>query len=110
MPSYLVETYTPVSREADVKAGFARMPADGGIRSLRATYVPEDETCFHVVEAPSLDVLRSALTLAAVPYERIVEAIESSTPEQANGAAMSHSKAGEPPRPKTSGATEERRT
>jgi len=76
MPSYLVETYAPAGREAEVRAGFARLDAVEAVRPVRATFVPEDETCFQIVEASSADAVRSALTLAAVSYERIVEAIE----------------------------------
>jgi len=77
VPHYLVETYTPVSREAETRANFARIAAGGGpVRHLRATFIAEDETCFHVIEAPSLDVVREALTSAALSYERIVEATE----------------------------------
>lgn len=77
MPHYLVETYVPPSREAEAREGFARIAAGRGpVRHLRATFVPEDEQCFHFVEAPSLDAVREALTVAAIPYERIVEATE----------------------------------
>jgi hypothetical protein len=77
VPHYLVETYTPVGREAEARAGFARIAAGGGpVHHLRATFVPEDETCFHIIEGPSLDAVCEALALAAVSYERIVEAIE----------------------------------
>jgi hypothetical protein len=77
VPHYLVETYTPVSREAETRASFARIAARGGpVRHLHATFIPEDETGFHFVEAPSLDAVREALTVAAVSYERIVEATE----------------------------------
>jgi hypothetical protein len=77
VPHYLVETYTPVNREAEAKAGFARIGEGGApVRHLRVTFIPEDETCFHIVEGPSLDAVCEALAVAAVSYERIVEAIE----------------------------------
>ncbi|TMK33123.1 MAG: DUF4242 domain-containing protein [Actinobacteria bacterium] len=47
-----------------------------GVRHLRVTFVPEDETCFHVIEGPSREAVHEALTRAAIAYERIVEAIE----------------------------------
>lgn len=77
MPSYLVERYVASSRGADVEAAIAGIAASGGrVRHLRATFVPEDETCFHMIEAPSLEVVREALKRAAITYERIVEAVE----------------------------------
>jgi Protein of unknown function (DUF4242) len=39
--------------------------------------VPEDETCFHLLEAPSTDVIRQAGRRGAFTFERIVEVIES---------------------------------
>jgi hypothetical protein len=77
VPSYLVETYAPLGRADEVEAALARL-ANGreAVRHLRATFVPEDETCFHLVEAPSLEAVREALQRAAIPYERIVEAVE----------------------------------
>lgn len=77
MPSYLVETYTPASRSAEVQAAVARI-ADGRgvVRHLRATLVPEDETCFHLLQGPSLEAVREALRSADIAYERIVEAVE----------------------------------
>ena len=46
------------------------------MRHVRATVVPEDETCFHVVEAPSREAVADALRRAAIAYERVVEAFE----------------------------------
>jgi hypothetical protein len=77
VPSYLVELYSPASRAAEVRAGVDRLTSGGGpVRHLRATFIPTDETCFHVLEAPSLDAARQALEQAAIDYERIVEATE----------------------------------
>jgi Nickel responsive protein SCO4226-like len=74
MPSYLVERYLPASRSRDASTLAELRAAD--VRHVRATFVPEDETCFDVVEAPSREAVREALERAAIAYERIVEAVE----------------------------------
>ena len=45
------------------------------IRFVRSIYIAEDETCFHHYEARTLDAVRTATQRAAVPYERIIEAV-----------------------------------
>ena len=75
VPRYLVETYMPPERRAEARLALARLAASGGdVRQLHATFVPEDETSFCILEAPSLEAARDALVCAAVRYERIVEA------------------------------------
>ena len=84
MPQYIVERY--VSREAQVavaeEAALARQAAEQlrreGIQVLylRSIFVPEDETCFHVYEAESVDSVRAAAARARLPLERVSEAIE----------------------------------
>ena len=46
------------------------------VRNVRTTFLPEDETRLHVFEAPSAEVLRRAGELAALAFDRIVEAVE----------------------------------
>lgn len=77
MPSYLVERYVSAAAAGDLAAASASFDAPGfAVRHLRTTFVPEDEVCFHVVEAPSREAVTAALRRAAIAYERIVEAIE----------------------------------
>jgi hypothetical protein len=45
------------------------------IRYVRAFFVGEDETCFHVYDAGSPESVLEASRLAAIPVERVVEAI-----------------------------------
>ena len=47
------------------------------MRYLRAILVPEDETCYLLFDAESVDDVRAVVTRAAVPFERISAAIES---------------------------------
>lgn len=79
MPSYLVESYGSESeaRLADARAR-ARLAAElgAGIRYVRTTYLPTDETLLHFFEAPSAAELDAAGRLARLRFERIVETIE----------------------------------
>jgi hypothetical protein len=44
------------------------------VRLLRSILVPEDETCFLLVEAPTAEDVRETARRAALPFERVVEA------------------------------------
>jgi hypothetical protein len=79
MPSYLVESYAGRAALAEARE-CARLVAErgSGVRYVRTTFLPGDETVLHLFEAPSLDALRKAGRRAALHYERIVEAIEES--------------------------------
>lgn len=85
MPSYLVESYANDSPAvlADAR-GRARRTAElgAGIRYLRTTFLPRDETLLHLFEAPSLEALDVAGRLAALRFERIVEAVETTQEER----------------------------
>ena len=79
MPRYLVEAYAADSPAALVElreqAQRAALLGDG-VRHVRTTFLPADEVALHLFDAPSLAALRRAGTLAALHYERIVEAKE----------------------------------
>ena len=45
------------------------------VRFLRSVFVPEDETCFYVYKAGSLDAVREAARLAQLPEARVIEAV-----------------------------------
>jgi hypothetical protein len=79
MPHYLVESYLANSPAAveDARERARSIGDEGaGIRYLRTTFLPGDETVLHVFEAPSAEALDEAGRLAALTYERIVEAVE----------------------------------
>lgn len=88
MPSYLVEAYLPRSRahEARASGGRARAAAEElsregmPIRYVRTTFLPDDETCFHLFEAPSVEVVEEASSRAELGHTRVVPAIETSRP------------------------------
>jgi hypothetical protein len=84
MPSYLVETYVPRSRAADARttADRARTIAErlsrGGtpVRYVRTTFLPGDETCFHLFEAGSEEAVGEVCRQAGIGSARIVPAVE----------------------------------
>ena len=81
MPSYVVESYLADSPAAVEEARErARSLADkgAGVRYVRTTFLPGDETILHVFEARSEKVLREAAGRAGLAYERIIGAVERS--------------------------------
>lgn len=85
MPSYLVETY--LSRTRAVERADRERKADTAARELTESgtpvrfacsiTVPGDETCFFVLEAPTLHVAERAAQAAGLDPVRVVEAITS---------------------------------
>jgi Protein of unknown function (DUF4242) len=77
MQSYLVESYAANAVVEDQRER-ARLAAEvgTGVRYVRTTFLPDDETLLHVFEAESPEAVREAVRVAALPYERIVEAVE----------------------------------
>jgi hypothetical protein len=89
MPSYLVESYAAGSVVDDQRERARRAAEVGtGVRYVRTTFLPGDETVLHVFEASSAEALREAASAAALPYERIVEAVEGSARLQAEEEGM----------------------
>ena len=79
MPRYLIEAYLAAEpgllEEARRRAqSTARLGEH--VRYLRTTFVPRDETCFHVFDAPSSTALGAAARLAELDHLRIVEAVD----------------------------------
>ena len=82
MARYLAEVYTPnrgdaIARTRADAATLARSPS---VRYLRSIFVPEDETCFHVLDAASADIVDGAAREGSVRVERIAKAVEVSRP------------------------------
>lgn len=86
MPTFIAETFVPMTHESEVEATTARLSEldqafDGAamrapVRYVRSTFVPGDEVCFHVFEAASADdVVRVAADLG-VRLDRVAEARE----------------------------------
>jgi hypothetical protein len=74
MPSYLVEVYVPNAEDA--RASARQLRREGGpIRYVRTTFLPADETCFHVFVADSEEAVAEACR-RALGSPRIVPAVE----------------------------------
>jgi hypothetical protein len=60
---------------ARLRAAIAEMPESAGrVRYLRSMFVPDDEICFHVIEAPSQQVAVDAARRAGLTPDRVVKA------------------------------------
>ena len=83
---YLVEVYVPRShaREARASGRRARAAAEElaresvSIRYVRTTFLPDDETCFHLFEASSAEVVEVASSRAELGRTRVMAAVEAS--------------------------------
>jgi len=84
VPTFLVEAYVPRSgaRDAQAMARDARAGAEALTREgtpisyIRATSLPEDETCFHVFEATSWEAVAEVCRRAGIGGGRIVRVVE----------------------------------
>jgi hypothetical protein len=76
---YLAELYVAGTDTATVERGaqLARRGAEQmsrkglHVRYVRSIFVPEDETCFYLYEAPSADAVEKAARCAGLTFERI---------------------------------------
>jgi hypothetical protein len=79
MRSYLVESYAAESVVEDQRRRAQRAAELGsGVRYVRTTFLPGDETLLHVFVATSPEALRVAAREAALQVDRIVEAVDGS--------------------------------
>lgn len=84
MLNYLVETYVSGAHAQDARAAgqrarsAARDVTRSGdpVRHVRTTFVPGDETCFHVFEAASYAAVVEVCRLAEIESPRIVPVVE----------------------------------
>jgi hypothetical protein len=80
VPRYLVERYLPGLTADEVLAAMQRLRTvvDGmsttgtTIRYLDSAYVPEEDSCFCQLDAPSREAVAAANERAAFPYARIL--------------------------------------
>lgn len=75
MPSYLVEVYVPSTERAREAARRLRREA-APAQYVRMTFLPGDETCFHLLVADSEDAVAEACRRAGLGSPRIVPALE----------------------------------
>ena len=79
MGEFIAELYVSRADEAGaeglsrrVRAAAEELTREGTpVRYLRSIFVPDDETCFLLIEASSAEAVRDAADLAALPYERV---------------------------------------
>ena len=84
MPRYLVETYVPKLRAHEARAEGRRANAaarelsheGASVRYIRTTFLPDDETCFHLFEAQSEEAVDEACRRAGIAAGRIAPALE----------------------------------
>lgn len=87
MATFLIETYLSRERATEMEAQTARIvhaiaeivAAAGAdrvprLRHARSYFVSDDETCFHVIESPSAEVVREVARRADITADRLVEA------------------------------------
>ena len=90
MPSYLVETYLARSQAGERAAREQRARSATAeptqeqmrVRFERSIYVPEDEICFFVFDAPSGREAALAAQRAGLEPIRVVEAVSSEKEEK----------------------------
>jgi len=91
MAEYLLELYVSRGDPGAVASGAERARAAAeelteegtSVRYVRAIFVPEDETCFFLYEAGSVEAVRDAARRAGLGSERVTEALGARTGEGA---------------------------
>jgi hypothetical protein len=72
--SFLVESYTPAAASPIQIEASARRAASGtSVRYVRSIFVPDDEICFHLLQAPSADSVDAVIRAAGITHQRIME-------------------------------------
>lgn len=81
--AFLVERYLPANAAGGLAASVAHVARtcagrDGGstaVRYLQSIYLPAEDTCFCVFQAPSSDAVRAVNEIGRFPIDRITEAV-----------------------------------
>ena len=74
MTSYLVESYTPAaSPVAEIEARARHAAGGTAVRYVRSIFIPDDEICFHLIDAPSVESVEAVIRYAGISAQRIAE-------------------------------------
>jgi Nickel responsive protein SCO4226-like len=81
--AFVAEQYLPeggaetAARGASAaKAAAEQLTREGvAVQFLQSIFIPEDETCLHLYLADSIEDVRAAAGRAALPFERVAEAL-----------------------------------
>ena len=84
MTTFLAELYLSRAGSGELRGAALRarsaaetMTREGTpIRYVRATFLADEETCFHVYEAGSRELVEEASRRAGIPVERVIEALD----------------------------------
>lgn len=94
MSEFLLEAYVPrtalgaTPRVEHLLLGADELTQEGtAVRLLGTIFVPEDEICFYLYQARSLDAVREAAVRAGLRFERISEAKSDWTATRDNGSS-----------------------
>jgi hypothetical protein len=72
--SFLVESYTPAAAStAQIEASARRAASGTSVRYVRSIFVPDDEICFHLLQATSADSVEAVIRAAGIDHQRIME-------------------------------------
>jgi Nickel responsive protein SCO4226-like len=82
VPTFLVEVYAPRSAEFSMLVERARAASTTEVRYVDSIFAPEDETCFHIFEAPHADAARDATEHHGLSVQRVVETAPMERPGQ----------------------------
>ena len=89
MPEFLVELYVAhddhdaARRQAErADQAAAELTGEGRpVQCLRSIFVPEDETCFLLYEAPSIEAVEDAVRRAGLPLTHVSAAESAPAPD-----------------------------
>ena len=81
MTTFILESYVPASEarlfsHAEMRRIARALARTEEVRHLRSIFVPQDETCFHLLAGPSAHAVSEAAQEASLRFERVVEAVQ----------------------------------
>jgi hypothetical protein len=78
LSAFLVERYLSPAAAVDLAASTSRMArlcADGEVRYLYSAYLPAEDTCFCLFQAPSAGAVRAVNQQAHFDFDRLIDAV-----------------------------------